>query len=401
MLKWLFYFCVFTLSLGQLVSIFKGGDANLYIFDFVVGAFCACGLFYFLTIEKKLVFPKYSIPFLFFILTALVSLVRVFPNYSNTEWLISGSYLLRWVVYFLSGVVVFNMKGNKMIDKSEIIKAFVCSAVFVSIAGFIQLALLPDFEVLDKSLGWDPHKNRLASTFFDPNFVACYLVLVLALVFSGVTPNEREGPQHGPSRTLGMTRWYMATAIILTAIFLTFSRSGWLMLGIVIFIYGIFKSRWLLPLSLFVIFLAYFAVPRVQTRIAGTTDPADSARFRVVSWQNTLQIARDNWFLGTGFNTFRYVQKDYGFLDPDTFLEHGGAGSDSSLLFVLATTGVFGFLFYILGFALPLFGTWDLVLGALLAGLFVESQFINSLFYPQIMFLLFSVLYLNRSFSRK
>jgi O-antigen ligase len=384
MLKWLFYFCIFTLSLGQLVSIFKGGDANLYIFDFVVAAFCAYGLFYFLAIKKKFVFPKYSIPFLFFILIALVSLVRVFPNYSNAEWLISGSYLLRWVVYFLSGVVVFNMKENKMMNKSEIIKTFVYSAVFVSIAGFIQLALLPDFEVLDKSLGWDPHKNRLASTFFDPNFVACYLVLIVALVLDNIEKVNK-----------------LALLLVVTAIFLTFSRSGWLMLGVVIFIYGIFKSRWLLPLSLFVVFLAYFAVPRVQTRIAGTTDPADSARYRIVSWQNTLQIAGDNLLFGTGFNSFRYVQKDYGFLDPDTFLEHGGAGSDSSLLFVLATTGVFGLTCYALGFLFPLIGSWSLVLGALLAGLFVESQFINSLFYPQIMFLLFSVLYLNHSFSRK
>ena len=96
--------------------------------------------------------------------------------------------------------------------------------------------------------------------------------------------------------------------VVAVCLFLTFSRSTWAMVAVMVFIYGVFKSRKILLLSLVLGFLAYFAVPRVQTRISGITDPADSAQFRLVSWKNTLEIAKDNLFLGVGVNSFRYAQ---------------------------------------------------------------------------------------------
>jgi len=181
---------------------------------------------------------------------------------------------------------------------------------------------------------------------------------------------------------------------------LTFSRSAWGMFGVVVLIYGLFKSRVLLISAFFVAFLAYFAVPRVQTRLSGITDPADSASLRLDSWGNTVKIIKDNFWIGTGFNTYRYVQRDYGFLTPDNENVHSGAGSDSSLLFVFATTGVFGFLVYLLGVLFVSFEdfakknkNWLLSL-SLVMGFILESQFINSLFYPQIMFFVFSVIFI-------
>ena len=85
---------------------------------------------------------------------------------------------------------------------------------------------------------------------------------------------------------------------------------------------------------------------------------------------------------------------------PDSEDIHSGAGSDSSLLFVFATTGIFGFLVYLLGVLFVSFGdfaqknkNWLLSL-ALVMGFILESQFINSLFYPQIMFLMFSIFFI-------
>ena len=149
----------------------------------------------------------------------------------------------------------------------------------------------------------------------------------------------------------------------------------------------------LLLLAVCIMFLAYFAVPRVQTRISGVTDPADSAHFRLISWSNTLDIASDNLFLGVGYNSFRYAQKEYGVFDPGTVGGHSGAGSDSSFLLVLATTGIIGLIVFTLAYFFPIASSisnltpYRLVLVASLVGLFIESQFVNSLFYPQIMFL--------------
>jgi hypothetical protein len=112
-----------------------------------------------------------------------------------------------------------------------------------------------------------------------------------------------------------------------------------------------------------------------------------------------MEIVKDNFLLGVGFNTFRYVQKQYGFLEPGQEEIHSGAGSDSSLLFVFATTGIIGFFVYLVALLFPALeaflrkkGNWLMVF-TLIGAFLLESQFINSLFYPQIMFIFFFLLF--------
>jgi O-antigen ligase len=154
----------------------------------------------------------------------------------------------------------------------------------------------------------------------------------------------------------------------------------------------------LLYISLIVAFCAYFAVPRVQTRISGATDPADSARYRIESWRNAWEVSKDNLLFGVGFNNFKQAQKDMGILTSDKLLSHSASGSDSSLLLILATTGIPGLVVYIAGLISGVFKKkkLDIFVFAITCGILIDSLFINSLFYPQIMFLLFSIY----SFSR-
>jgi O-antigen ligase len=162
------------------------------------------------------------------------------------------------------------------------------------------------------------------------------------------------------------------------------------MFGVVVLVYGLLRSRKLLLLAGLIAFLAYFAVPRIQTRISGVTDPADSASYRLVSWQHTLEIIKDNILLGVGFNTYRYAQVEYGFIKSGDLGGNSGAGSDASLLLVFATTGIIGFSVFIFGMFYPIFNTSfsnSFILSVVL-GLILESTFINSLFYPQILFIM-------------
>lgn len=363
MLKYVFYLCVLLLSIGQFSAIYKSGDSSVYLFDIVIGLFSVVGILYFL-IKKQVSLPKPFLFFLGFTAIAAISLLVRFELYELMEVVTSGFYLVRWAVYLTAALVLYNMLSQKLISCDQVVGAFIISGVFVSIAGFIQLVVLPDFTVLDPTLGWDPHKNRLASTFFDPNFTGAYLVICFILLFE----HNKRSP------------WIW---VLLAAVFLTFSRSSWGMLALAILVYGVFKYRWLLVLSLLVAFSTYFFVPRVQTRLSGVTDPADSATLRLVSWGNAWEICRDNLVLGVGFNTYRYVQRDYGFLTPDSVDIHSGAGADSSLLFVLATTGIFGLVMFVLGFTYMR----GVMLSAVFAGLLLHSQFVNSLFYPPILFL--------------
>lgn len=375
LLNILFYLAVLTLSLGQFAVISRGGGVPIYVFDFVVGIYALYGLFYFLGVKKTFVLPGGLIGFVIFTVLALLSLSIRLTTLALDEFAISLFYWIRWTMYLLSALVLFNAVKNKLISLNSIVTTFAISALFISLVGFVQLIVLPDFSVLEPSLGWDPHKNRLASTFFDPNFTGGFLALVIGLLLS-LHLNK--------VKRLTLTQMLVFVFIPLIALFLTFSRSSWGMFAIIAFALGLLKSRWLLIMSLILMFLTYFAIPRVQTRISGVTDPADSATFRLVSWGNTMEIAEDNLLLGVGFNSFRFAQRDYGFFETGTLGGNEGSGSDSSFLLVLATTGIFGFLI----FAVTYFkGIKSRVLLPLLLGLSLQVQFINGLFYPQIMFL--------------
>lgn len=386
LLKYLLYLSIITLSLGQFASIGGGEGFKFYLFDFVVGLFAIYGIFYFTIVKKDFLIPKNSLLLIAFTLWLPITLVFRITTLDVSNLIIASFYLIRWVIYFISSLIIFNMIKFQAISKNKLFKLFFISALFMSIAGFVQLIILPDFTTLDPDLGWDPHKNRLASTFFDPNFTGGYLAIVLGLAIGnlfGVFPNIK---------SFNRIEFILFVLIPSVALFLTFSRSSWGMLAIFILVLGLLKKRvrWLLVVAGVLAFLTYFAVPRVQTRISGITDPADSAAFRLVSWGNTLEIAEDNLFLGTGFNTFRYFQKQYGFFNVGEIGGHSGSGSDSSMLLVLATTGIMGFVLFVGSYfytSLKFLRKRKIVFLAIFAGLFLHSQFVNSLFYPQIMFL--------------
>ena len=121
-----------------------------------------------------------------------------------------------------------------------------------------------------------------------------------------------------------------------------------------------------------------------------------TAQKRVESWSNILSLSGGNLFFGTGFNTLRFVQFEEGLITNSE--EHSAGGSDSSLLTILATTGIFGLLAFIWLMAsavfvsLKIFKNKDIdfnsalglgIIGGL-ASLFIHSQFVNSLLYPHI-----------------
>lgn len=376
----LFCACFFALALGQFSTIFSFGQGNLYLFDLLLACFDVFGLIYLLKLRQV------SIPVTFRLLLAFValgtvSLIFTPLNLDAMEFFTALAYPVRFLCYVLFAIVVWNFVRLRMFDRTNIFIAIIFSGIFLFFAGLIQLILLPDLETLDPSLGWDPHKNRMVSTFFDPNFLGMYFVICLSAVFS-----YRKSLTNLPITNTYRILAYSAGIIFLLGIFLTFSRSAWLALAVFIFFVGL-KNKLLLATSVSLVLLAVFAVPRVQTRISGITDPQDSASFRLISWQNAWEITKDNWIFGVGYNAFRYAQRDYGFLDDTNLASHSGAGSDSSLLLVWSTSGIFG-LSIIASLFLKLLSSnireRKLVDSGLILSVLVNSWFINSIFYPQI-----------------
>ena len=404
LVKLLLYLLLITIPLGQLGRLpVAGGSVNLYLPDVLIPAIIFVWLGYALAIRKKLDLPPLSNFIFLFGFVALISLINGKRFIGMGEFIVSSMYLVRWLLYAGLYFVVYDLvqqvknstpKQSKLATGQEfkIQNLLIFSGVVLALAGFVQLVVLPDFTTLDPSLGWDPHKNRLASTFFDPNFSGAYLVLTLVLLFSEVLYRGIKGVK---GINLGM-----AVVIVFVALILTFSRSAWLAFAVSMGVLGVLKSKKLLVLALVAFLAAYALVPRVQTRIAGGVDPDDSARARIVSWKDTFEIVRDKPLMGVGFNTFRYAQERYGLFDfRDPLGGRAGAGSDSSLLLVLATTGVVGLAcFLLLGFK-ALWPVWvggsnpvSLAVLAGFSGLLAGSNFINSLFYPWIMVWMWTML---------
>jgi O-antigen ligase len=191
-------------------------------------------------------------------------------------------------------------------------------------------------------------------------------------------------------------------AIFTTAIVLTFSRSAWLMFLVVNGFAFWFLPKKIISVVLMLVMLSVVLIPRVQVRLQGAFEIDISASERLSSWYKGLKLFQINPLIGIGYNNVRSVSQENNLLK--TFSTDGGnsgAGVDSSWLLVLATTGIMGAI---------LFGYWYInlvvvflkaffqskrrelfILAGLLIAFFINSQFINSLFYPPLMISLFLI----------
>ncbi|HKC14643.1 MAG TPA: O-antigen ligase family protein, partial [Patescibacteria group bacterium] len=180
----------------------------------------------------------------------------------------------------------------------------------------------------------------------------------------------------------------------LVSILLTFSRSAYIMFFVgVLSLMSIKKQRKLF--FLIVIFsVGIFLTSKMVFKSEGTNLlRTASGNARLDSIGNAVVIFKDNPIFGVGFNSYRYAQKRYGFINEDKRLIHSGAGTDNSFLFILATTGIVGFL----GFLYLLYKIFNLanrmikknqyalILFVSILSLGVNSFFVNSLFFPSLM----------------
>jgi O-antigen ligase len=176
---------------------------------------------------------------------------------------------------------------------------------------------------------------------------------------------------------------------------LTYSRSGYLaFISSFGYLSIIRRSPKLVVLAVIAILVTILILPRSPGGEGVKLERTSSIEARIKNWKNSFQIFRDHPVIGVGFNTYRYSQNKYGFLDKETWLKsHAGAGADSSLLFVAATTGIMGLAAYLVWIK----NLWkqaksNHLAKATLVALFVHSIFLNSAFYPFILFWTFVVL---------
>jgi len=359
----LFFSLILLFPFGQLTKIPLGiPSVNLYLQDIIIALLVFSWLAWHFLKKEKFVLPPLTKPIFGFACVAFISWALNIHHHSSEEIIIAFLYLLRWAAYAGVYFVVWEITSLFKYPIGQLlIGANFLSAVF----GLVQYVFLPDTRFLYYS-GWDEHYYRLIGTFLDPGFTGMIYVLTLILVIKKFWHKK--------------SIFYPLFSLFYLALVLTYARSVYLAYLVAMAVVAWQKKSakfFLVTFLLLVLTLPLLPRPGGEgIRLERKT----SVIARTTNWQKSLMIIKDHPILGIGFNFYRYVQRDYGFLGEDWQVSHAGAGADSSLLFVWATCGVVGFVFYL----------WLLlemvrICPAAILALVAHSFFNNSLFYPWIM----------------
>ncbi len=306
-----------------------------------VGLVAIAGLVLLQKLYKRRLFYRHALfgwPMAAFVAIAVVSLGvnTVYYNLHTYEVFISGLYLARWVLYACVYFVFLDLVRTR---QDVVWATWVFGLLLLSFAAFgiYQAFTLPNFAYVVDPEGvwhWDVQGNRLVSTFLDPNLAGC--LIAVGLVFALLSLME------------GYRKALIPIAVFGAALILTYSRGAILSLGVGV-LYLIFtgKHKWralagiVVAVFIFLMLIPYLW-PHAQ-QLNRLTISDDSAMSRIVSWRLGLNLIRDNFFFGVGFDTLPYVVGKYGMLAG----ARGSAfGMDGGLLTIFALSGVFGLAAY-------------------------------------------------------
>lgn len=366
---------IFTINLGEFGKYpFGVSSTGVSLLDVLLALALIFLIIWQTALKKKILFPPNFKLLMFFWVVGFIALV-LFQNMSGIF------YLIRFVIYSSTFWLGFALSKESKISSENLIMYFVFSGWIFAVLGFVQLWLLPDLRILS-DLGFDPHQNRLVSTFLDPNFAGSFLNMALVLNIYLWKKSQQK-------------KWLIGVLILILSIILTFSRSAYLMLAIEAIILGVYLSRKILIGIVICGLVLYVFIPRLNQRINGAFALDTTAQERIISWQKGLLVFQKYPLFGVGFNNIRVAYERENLFK--TFTEdggHSGAGVDSSLIFVLATTGITGCSIYLIWWLLILkrlvekikSKSLEFYLLTILVALFINSFFINSLFFPSIMF---------------
>lgn len=384
MIRIILYTVFFIFPFGQLLRLSLPNLPGVTIHPFEVVVFLLVILWFINHLFDKKPFspPLFFKEMAIFGFIAGLSLLFKIREVDFFSFISAFLYLLR-----LGNFLFFYWVMVEILKKENIpvFKLLIFQGIIIALFSLVQYLFLPDARFLFY-LGWDRHYYRAIGPFLDPGFTGLVLILTIILL-TCLFLEEKSSAKR-------ILKLLIAALLIITSA-LTFSRLAYAALALGLFLIFWIKKR----LRSVLVFLVFFlVVVFVLPKPSGEgVDLFRKSSFinRLNNYQSVLVIIRENFFTGVGFNNYRFFQKKYGFVSPENWqTTHSGAGADNSFLLVLATTGIFGFLAYgylwfkILRESLPLVKERlsSLVILSTSTSLIFSAFFINSLFYPWILF---------------
>jgi len=360
-------------------------SGSILLIDILVGFLFVTWILRVILLKEKITWTSFHILWATFLGIAFIGLVATPLIISRSTLLLDSLYWVRLVLYssliWIIPSAIKTQEGGK-----KLLQWIVYAGVALAVIGFTQLVVYPDISPLAK-YGWDPHVGRLVSTFLDPNFLGGFFALALATLLSlGLTKKDKLS--------------LVFAGIFLVAAVLTYSRSGYLAVGLVVVLFGLRYSWKILLITACLVLPLSLAIPRVQQRVLGGFSVDATSKDRIQSWKNAFDIIQHFPLLGVGYDNYFQAQKELQIFAGST-QSHAVAGSDSSIFNVEAMTGLLGFGFFLASFLVlarsciaylkskKITDFHYIVASIILFGgpaLLLHSFFVNSLFYPFIFF---------------
>jgi O-antigen ligase len=376
---------IFSIPLGVITRVQVFNNAFLYLNDILASLMFILLIFKLFRKEYKIDNKKILFPFLSFIFVGFIALFLNLSILTPTTFLISLSYLIRYTVYASIIIIVSNLSKKNILGLS---KKLIISGLMFVIIGLIQFIYYPSLMNL-RYQGWDEHQFRLFSTILDPNFAGILIVFLFILLFVKIF----EFYTWSDFKT--KTFYIISLIITFIAILLTHSRSALLSLlaGIVTVLIIKKKAKYSIPFFIILVLTQlYFSNYKLEgvnpLRIA-------SAESRISYFYEAVGIFLKHPIFGVGFDAYRYARIAINIGGYGDKVSNAGAGIDNSYMFVLTTTGIVGFLFFLIFLRELIKGVFskktkttkdamvfNLAASSSLIAILVDSLFINSLFYP-------------------
>lgn len=398
-----FWFCLCLLIPGMLIRIPVGG-AGILLTDIFVPMYAVIWGLQKVLIERTIYKSSFLIPGMAFGVFAFLTFWFGSFELETSEKLVSFAYLVRFV-----SIIIFGLSAKEFYQKEQnlFLKRLLSICLVVVILGFVQFFVFPDLSRFAEEGKWDPHVGRLLGSWMDPNFMAGFMSFMLP-VTCGILYYARTIQTQHKKRLIFLST--LGVLLFGMALFFTFSRSGYLAAAFGMSLFFLIRDPKALLIGIIVLSIGVASNDRAQERIDGLvqsiasvmlqdSDALDpTANLRVESWRKSLTLFEEHPLIGIGYNTYRYKAAKEGIVDPSFF---SSGGSDSTLLNILITTGVFGLLiflwFYGKLFFLHFFKYFKnynplhLGFSSGLVAILVHSMFTNSILFPLIFIVIMSV----------
>ncbi len=245
-------------------------------------------------IELFLLNFKYTIPIFLILIGVIIS--TIFNDNQLHNW----GIIITWIILpLLFGFIIY-LTAKKQIIVNNILQTIYYSTFSISLVAILYF-------VFDKTT----YDHRLSAFYLSPNYLAMCLAPGLIIAFYNLKSSFKN---HALSLSLSFN--ILATIILLSAIYLTYSYATWLaILGSFLLIFStkkpffLFKYFILFLLLLSIIIVSQFNNPKFQNLI----NPINNSSLisRVAIWKSAGKILSNNWLIGIGANNFQEKYLNY------------------------------------------------------------------------------------------